>query len=57
MELLNLEQAARWGVSRVELLREARLAEEQLRDRDARDERSAIERLWHDVDSRATDTE
>ena len=33
--LLHLEHAARWGVSRVELLREARLDEEQLRDPDA----------------------
>ena len=37
MVLLHLAHAARWGASRVELLREARLDEAQLRDPDARE--------------------
>ena len=50
--LLHLAHAARWGVSRVELLREARLDEAQLRDPDARVPRTAIVRLWHAVAAR-----
>jgi AraC-like DNA-binding protein len=53
--LLHLAHAARWGVSRVELLREARLDEEQLRDPDARVPRAAIVRLWHAVAARVPD--
>src|SRR5215510_1801611 len=50
--LMHLERASRFGVPRTELLREARLNEEQLRDPDARVPRSAIVRLWHAVASR-----
>ena len=55
MVLLHLAHAARWGVSRVELLREARLDEAQLRDPDARVPRAAIVRLWHAVAARVPD--
>ena len=53
--LLHLAHAARWGVSRAELLREARLDEAQLRDPDARVPRAAIVRLWHAVAARVPD--
>ena len=55
MVLLHLAHAARWGVSRVELLHEARLDEAQLRDPDARVPRAAIVRLWHAVAARVPD--
>jgi len=55
LALMHLEWAARWGVPRAELLREARLDEAQLRDPDARIPRSAIVRLWHAVAARRPD--
>jgi AraC-like DNA-binding protein len=54
--LMHLARAARLGVPRVELLREARLHEEQLRDPDARVPRSAIIRLWRAVGARVPDS-
>src|SRR5262249_5927391 len=54
--LMHLDRASRLGVSRAELLREAGLYEEQLRDPDARVPRSAIVRLWHAVASRVPDS-
>jgi len=54
--LMHLERAARLGVPRAELLREARLHEEQLRDPDARVPRSAIVRLWRAVAARVPDS-
>src|SRR6516164_3966874 len=53
--LMHLAHAARWGVPRAELLREARLDEEQLRDPDARVPRAALVRLWHAVASHVPD--
>ena len=53
---MHLERATRFGVPRAELLREARLTEEQLGDPDARVPRSAIIRLWHAVASRVPDS-
>ena len=53
--LMHLAYAARWGVPRAELLREARLDEEQLRDPDARVPRTALVRLWHAVASHVPD--
>ena len=53
--LMHLAHAARWGVPRAELLREARLDEEQLRDPDARVPRTALVRLWHAVASHVPD--
>jgi len=53
---MHLERAARLGVPRAELLREARLREEQLRDPDARVPRSAIVRLWRAVGARVPDS-
>jgi AraC-like DNA-binding protein len=55
--LMHLEQATRLGVPRAELLREAKLNEEQLRDPDGRIPRSAIVRLWHAVAARVPDSE
>jgi AraC-like DNA-binding protein len=54
--LMHLDRAARFGVLRADLLHEARLNEEQLRDPDARVPRSAIVRLWRAVASRAPDS-
>src|SRR5262249_35644427 len=54
--LVHLERASRFGVPRAELLREARLNEDQLRDPDARVPRSAIVRLWRAVASRVPDS-
>src|SRR5215470_15616907 len=54
--LMHLARAARLGVPRAELLREARLHEEQLRDPDARVPRSAIIRLWRAVGARVPDS-
>jgi Arabinose-binding domain of AraC transcription regulator, N-term len=51
LALIHLERAARFGVPRAELLRDAKLNEEQLRDPDARIPRSAMVRLWHAVAS------
>jgi AraC-like DNA-binding protein len=53
--LMHLAHAARWGVPRAELLREARLDEEQLRDPDARVPHAALVRLWHAVASHVPD--
>jgi len=53
---MHLARAARLGVPRAELLREARLREEQLRDPDARVPRSAIVRLWRAVAARVPDS-
>jgi AraC-like DNA-binding protein len=55
LALIHLERAARFGVPRAELLRDAKLNEEQLRDPDARIPRSAMVRLWHAVASRTPD--
>jgi AraC-like DNA-binding protein len=54
--LMHLERAARLGVPREELLQDARLHEEQLRDPDARVPRSAIVRLWRAVGARVPDS-
>jgi hypothetical protein len=53
--LMHLAHAARWGVPRAELLRAARLDEEQLRDPDARVPRTALVRLWHAVAAHVPD--
>src|SRR5499426_2751543 len=53
--LMHLAHAARWGVPRAELLRAARLDEEQVRDPDARVPRAAIVRLWHAVAAHVPD--
>src|SRR5262245_28183878 len=53
---MHLERAACLGVPRAELLRDARLSEEQLRDPDARVPRAAIVRLWRAVASRVPDS-
>ena len=53
--LMHLAHAARWGVPRAELLREARLDEAQLHDPDARVPRAALVRLWQAVASHVPD--
>jgi AraC-like DNA-binding protein len=53
--LLHLEWAARWGMPRAALLREAGLDEAQVRDPDARVPRAALVRLWHAVAARRPD--
>src|SRR5262245_18055864 len=52
---MHLAHAARWGVARAELLRAARLDEEQIRDPDARVPRAALVRLWHAVAAHVPD--
>src|SRR5262245_5947592 len=54
--LMHLDRAACFGVPRAELLRDAKLSEEQLRDPDARVPRAAIVRLWRAVASRVPDS-
>jgi AraC-like DNA-binding protein len=53
--LMHLERATRCGVSRAELLREARLDEAQLSDPDARVPLSATIGLWRAITSRVPD--
>ena len=53
--LIHLAHAARWGVPRAALLREAKLDEEQLHDPDARVPRAALVRLWHAVTAHVPD--
>ena len=53
--LMQLERASRLGVSRGDLLREARLSEAQLTDPDARVPVTALARLWRATTSRLPD--
>jgi AraC-like DNA-binding protein len=53
--LMQLERTSRLGVSRAELLREARLSEAQLADPDARVPVAAYARLWRATTSRLSD--
>jgi AraC-like DNA-binding protein len=55
LALIHLERAPRWGVSREDLLREARLTEAQLQDPDARVPVSALVGLWRAIVSRVPD--
>jgi AraC-like DNA-binding protein len=53
--LVALERIARWGLSREDLLRQARVDEAQLHDPDRRIPISAVVRVWRAIATRATD--
>lgn len=53
--LMTLERTSRWGVSREELLKDARLDEAQLRDPDSRVPISAVVRMWRAIATRTTE--
>lgn len=55
LALLYLDRLTRWGASRAELLREARLHEAQLQDPDARIPLDAMVRLWRATSARLPD--
>jgi AraC-like DNA-binding protein len=52
--LMLVERTARWGLSREDLVRQARLDESQLDDPDRRIPVSAVVRLWRAIATRAT---
>ena len=55
LALLYLDRLTRWGASRAELLREARLSERQLQDPDARIPLAAMVRLWRSTGAQLPD--
>lgn len=55
LALIHLDRMSRIGVSRAELMKDARLDEKQLADPDARIPLSALTRLWHAAAVRVPD--
>jgi len=55
LALVHLDETTRVGLPRADLLREAGLSEEQLRDPDARIPLSAVARIWQATISRSPD--